>query len=150
MLKKSSIVDDEDEDRPRYQKLYQSGVKAVTSFKVQDYEQQRTESFRENLDHTEFKKYMEMNKKNYKQPSITQRFFNRKSVPWQHKQKNGRLSKKQVQKLQKEDLNLRKAELQQKALERKLKLEGDNFLKITRDQMMTNVCAIIFKHIEAA
>ena len=88
--------------------------------------------------------------KNYKQPSITQRFFNRKSVPWQHKQKNGRLSKKQVQKLQKEDLNLRKAELQQKALERKLKLEGDNFLKITRDQMMTNVCAIIFKHIEAA
>jgi len=81
VLKRSSIVEDEDEDRPRYQKLYQSGVRAVTSFKVQDYEQQRTESFRENLDHTEFKKYMEINKKNYKQPSITQRFFNRKSVP---------------------------------------------------------------------
>ena len=35
-------------------------------------------------------------------------------------------------------------------MERKLKLEGDNFLKITREQMMANVCAIIFKHIEAA
>ena len=45
----------------------------------------------------------------------------------------GRLSKKQVSHLQKEDLNMRKAELMIKAKERKLKLEGDNFLRITRD-----------------
>jgi len=45
---------------------------------------------------------------------------------------------------------MRKTELRQKAQERRNKIEGDNFLKITREQMMTNVCEIIFKHIEAA
>jgi len=45
---------------------------------------------------------------------------------------------------------MRKQELQQKAQERKKKLDKDNFLKINRDQMITNVCQLIFKHIEAA
>jgi hypothetical protein len=45
---------------------------------------------------------------------------------------------------------LRKIELQQKAKERKERLEQDNFLKLNRDQMINNVCQIIFKHIEAA
>ena len=45
---------------------------------------------------------------------------------------------------------MRKKELKQKAKERKEKLDQDNFLKINRDQMITNVSQIIFKHIEAA
>lgn len=45
---------------------------------------------------------------------------------------------------------MRKIELKQKAKERKKKLDKDNMLKINREQMLTNVCQIIFKHIEAA
>lgn len=153
-----------EDDHEKYRMLYTSNAKSITSFQVKDIEEQRTESFREQLDHNEFKKYLELNKKNYKQPSITQKFFNRKELFTSKKNganskksnhgnnhlKNSRLSKKQVEKLQREDLNLRKEELKQKAYERKMKLDRDNFLKINREQMMTNVCQIIFKHIEAA
>jgi hypothetical protein len=31
-----------------------------------------------------------------------------------------------------------------------MKLENDDFLKLNREQMMTNVCSVLFKHIEAA
>lgn len=37
-----------------------------------------------------------------------------------------------------------------KAEERKKKYAQDNNLRLTRDQMMTKVCEIIFRHIEAA
>lgn len=64
---------------------------------------------------------------------------------------NQRLSKDHIAHLQKDDLQqLRRAELKQKAKERKLKLDNDDFLKFNREQMMTNVCQVIFKHIEAA
>ena len=45
---------------------------------------------------------------------------------------------------------MRKKELQQKAKERKEKLDQDTNLKLNRDQTIINVCQIIYKHIEAA
>ncbi len=44
----------------------------------------------------------------------------------------------------------RKKELLEKKKERKQKIDKDAFLKINREQMITNVCSIIIKHIEAA
>eukprot|EP00347_Sterkiella_histriomuscorum_P007487 403348732 len=155
-LKRSSIVEDdrEEKERQKFRQIYKSNVKSITSYNVKDIEQQRTESFRENLDNSEFKKYMQqMSKKKAKQLSITQKLMNRKDMFLNNNKnmkKYGRLTKKEVNKLQKEDLNIRKIELQQNAQESKKNFDNDNFLKITRDQMMTNVCQIIFKHIEAA
>ena len=40
--------------------------------------------------------------------------------------------------------------MRQKAEERKKKYEEDNNLRLTRDQMLTKVCEIVFRHIEAA
>ncbi|CDW84264.1 cyclin-y-like protein [Stylonychia lemnae] len=153
-LKSSSIVEEETkeiDDRSKYKKIYSSDVNKITSFQVKDLDQQRTESFRDNLDASEFKKYLAEQKKNTKKVPITQRLMSRKEIfGSSKKRKNGRLTKRTENKLKQEDLNIRKYELQQKAKERKQKLDKDNFLKITREQMMTNVCQIIFKHIEAA
>lgn len=49
---------DEEKERLKFRQIYKSNVKSVTSYNVKDIQQQRTESFRENLDHSEFKKYM--------------------------------------------------------------------------------------------
>eukprot|EP00347_Sterkiella_histriomuscorum_P018259 403346194 len=144
-LKRSSIVEEddrEDQERQKFRQIYKSNVKSITSYNVKDIEQQRTESFRENLDNSEFKKYMQqMSKKKAKQLSITQKLMNRKDMFLNNNKnmkKYGRLTKKEVNKLQKEDLNIRKIELQQNAQESKKNFDNDNFLKITRDQMMTN------------
>ena len=96
-----------------------------------------------------------MSKNKAKQLSTTQKLFNRKEVVSNKKQvhhmPNQRLSKDHIAHLQKDDLQqLRKAELKQKAKERKQKLDNDDFLKFNREQMMTNVSQVIFKHIEAA
>lgn len=40
--------------------------------------------------------------------------------------------------------------MKEKKKERRKKINEDNFLKTNRDQMINNVCSIIFKHIEAA
>ena len=40
--------------------------------------------------------------------------------------------------------------MEQKTQQRKQRLDADNFLKMNREQMMTNVCQIMFNHIEAA
>ena len=51
----------------------------------------------------------------------------------------------------KEDLlKIRKKELNEKKKERKKKIEKDTTLKINREEMIANVCAIIQKHISAA
>ena len=84
--------------------------------------------------------------------------FNRNEMfMWGKKKKNPnmpanpRLSRKDIEHFQKDDLLvIRKQELQKKALERKKRLDRDNFLKTNRDQIITNVCSILFKHIEAA
>ena len=78
---------------------------------------------------------MKMNTKNYKKPSITQRFFNRKA---------NLVKKEPVQ------YEMRKKELMEKTQKRKQKLDNDSFLKINREQMLTNVSQIVFNHIEAA
>ena len=67
------------EPKDTFKTLYRSNVHSISNFPLKECELQiRTESFQDTLDHTEFKK--ELNKKNYKFPSITQRFFNRKEM----------------------------------------------------------------------
>ena len=68
--------------------------------------------------------------------------FQKKSSVKKGKPKaNPRLTQNEIDHLQQDDLyQLRKKELEMKALERKKKLDQDNFLKINRDQTITNVC----------
>jgi hypothetical protein len=163
------VVNETHESKGNYKLIYQSNIKSVSGFNNQ--QQQRTESFHDNLE--EFKKEQKdmMSAKDVKKLSTTQKLFSRKGGdnmmfgkkvnPLKrsiinnngviHVVNNPRLTKNQIDHLQKDDLQqLRKIELQQKAKERKLKLDQDNYLKINRDQMINNVCQIIFKHIEAA
>lgn len=71
----------EDEDQERYTHLKNSQIRSLSSFKFIDHHHQRTESFREDLENTEFKKESKkMTDKELAKLSITQRFFNRKEV----------------------------------------------------------------------
>lgn len=145
---------DDQVNRATYKYLYDSkhknvtGIAGVRNGSVNDNPQyMRTESFQENLDYTEFKKE-QMSKKKAMKLSTTQKIFNRKDI----------FSKKKAPPQQglretapKEDMQqMRRAEMQQKAKERKQRLDNDDFLKLNRDQMINNVCQVIFKHIEAA
>ena len=113
-MKRSSIVEEETkdrDDRENYKKIYASDVNKITSFQVKDLAQQRTESFRENLNQKEFKKYLADQKKNQKAPN-TQLVHKRQHNPRTGLiNRFGRLSKKTENKLKQDDLENRKNEL---------------------------------------